>query len=90
MLIAGLICCLASIIQHLNITYSLIALLLSLLIFYCIGVIAARIIGKIQAQHIAEERAKIKAQREAEESQKIEDGMTASVIQNDENMNAAQ
>lgn len=62
MLTAGLICALFSIVKKWDITYSLVLLLFVLLIFYCIGKIAARIIAGMQAENLAQQK-----QRELEE-----------------------
>lgn len=62
MLTAGLICALFSIVKKWDVTYSLVLLLFVLLIFYCIGKIAARIIAGMQAENLAQQK-----QRELEE-----------------------
>lgn len=77
MLVAGLICSLYCIVQQRDITNSLITLLFVLLIFYCIGVIAQRIIWKQQAEFEQQQRQKKlmeeeKARLEAEEAKNAE------------------
>lgn len=53
MLTAGLVCCIMSIVQRWDVTYSLIALLIVLILFYILGQIAAQVIGKVIADHEA-------------------------------------
>ena len=50
MLLAGLVCCIMSIVQGWDVTYSLI-------LFYIIGQIAAQVVGKVVAEHEAMVRA---------------------------------
>ena len=66
MLTAGLVCCIMSIVQRWDVTYSLIALL---------GQIAAQVIGKVIADHEAmvkaeEERLRREEELAAEEAEK--------------------
>ena len=75
MLTAGLTCSLFSIIKKWDIMYSLVLLLFVLLIFYCIGKIAARIISGMQAENAAQRKKKAEEERalkEAEEKEKAE------------------
>ena len=67
MLVAGLISCLFSIVHQWDVTYSLILLFFVLIIFYCIGKIAARIISKMQAENLEQRR-----QRELEEQEALQ------------------
>lgn len=66
MLLAGLVCCIISIVQRWAVTYSMIALIIVLILFYIIGQIAAQIVGKVVAEHEAMLQAE-KEQLEAEE-----------------------
>ena len=49
MLLAGLVCCILSVVQRWPVMTSLIALVIVLLVFYIVGQIAAQIVGKVQA-----------------------------------------
>ena len=60
MLLAGLVCCIMSIVQKWEVTYSLIVLILVLIFFYIVGQIAAQIVGKVVAEH----EAMVKAEEE--------------------------
>ena len=53
MLLAGLVCCILSVVQQWPIMTSLMALVIVLVVFYMIGQIAAQVIGKVQAEHQA-------------------------------------
>ena len=53
MLLAGLVCCILSVVQGWPVINSLITLVLVLLLFYLIGQIAAQIVGKVHAEHLA-------------------------------------
>ena len=73
MLTAGLVCCIMSIVQRWDVTYSLIALLIVLILF--LGQIAAQVIGKVIADHEAmvkaeEERLRREEELAAEEAEK--------------------
>lgn len=75
MLTAGLVCCIMSIVQRWDVTYSLIALLIVLILFYILGQIAAQVIGKVIADHEAmvkaeEERLRREEELAAEEAEK--------------------
>ena len=75
MLTAGLVCCIMSIVQRWDVTYSLIALLIVLILFYSLGQIAAQVIGKVIADHEAmvkaeEERLRREEELAAEEAEK--------------------
>lgn len=70
MLLAGLVCCIMSIIQRWNVTYSLIALILVLIVFYLIGQIAAQIVGKVVAEHEAIVKAELEEKRRLEEEKR--------------------
>ena len=84
MLAAGLVCCVLCVVQRWPVLNSLITLVIVLLLFYIIGQIAAQIVGKVQAEHLAmieaekkrqeaEEQARLlKEQQEAEEREKEE------------------
>lgn len=65
MLLAGLVCCIMSIVQGWEVMYSLIALIIVLIVFYIIGQIAAQIVGKVAAEH----EAMVKAERERFEAE---------------------
>ena len=66
MLAAGLVCCVLCVVQRWPVLNSLITLVIVLLLFYIIGQIAAQIVGKVQAEHLAMIEAEKKRQ-EAEE-----------------------
>ena len=53
MLAAGLVCCVLCVVQRWPVLNSLITLVIVLLLFYIIGQIAAQIVGKVQAEHLA-------------------------------------
>ncbi len=63
MLVAGLICSIISIMNHWDVLYSLVALILVLLIFYCLGTVAEYIIRKMQEENI----------RQLEEAKRLEE-----------------
>ena len=71
MLFAGLVCCILSVVQDWPVVTSLITLVIVLLLFYLIGQIAAQIVGKVQADHLAMVEAESK-RREAEEQALLE------------------
>ena len=71
MLLAGLVCCILSVVQGWPVMTSLITLVIVLFLFYIIGQIAAQIVGKVQAEHLAMEEAERK-RLEAEEQARIE------------------
>ena len=71
MLSAGLICSIISILNKWDLMRSLVTLLIVLLIFYALGVIAARIIGTQQAKQ--RQMAREKVEKEAEERRKLEE-----------------
>ncbi len=56
MLAAGLVCCIMSIVQCWDVTYSLVALIIVLIVFYLLGQIAAQVIGKVIAEQEEMER----------------------------------
>lgn len=66
MLLAGLVCCILSVVQQWPVMTSLIALVIVLLVFYIIGQIAAQIVGKVQAEHQAMVEAERKRLEEEE------------------------
>lgn len=68
MLLAGLVCCILSVVQGWPVENSLITLVIVLLLFYLIGQIAAQIVGKVHAEHLAmveAERKRIEAEEQA-------------------------
>ena len=71
MLVAGLICCVLSIVQGWPVKYSLVALIVVLVLFYVIGQISAQIVGRVQAEHLAMIEAERK-RKEAEEEARRE------------------
>ena len=71
MLVAGLICCVLSIVQGWPVKYSLVALIVVLVLFYVIGQISAQIVGRVQAEHLAMMEAERK-RKEAEEEARRE------------------
>lgn len=74
MLLAGLICCIMSIVQKWDVTYSLCILVLVLFLFYIIGQIAAQIVGKVIAEHEAMVQAEKERKRlEEEERARLEE-----------------
>lgn len=73
MLLAGLVCCIMSIVQGWDVTYSLIALIIVLIVFYIIGQIAAQVVGKVVAEHEAMERAEEERRRLEEEARLLEE-----------------
>ena len=70
MLAAGLVCCVLCVVQRWPVLNSLITLVIVLLLFYIIGQIAAQIVGKVQAEHLAMIEAEKKRQ-EAEEQARL-------------------
>lgn len=50
-LLAGAVVCITSIIRHMDVTYSLEILLATLIIFYILGVIAQKIIEKVESSN---------------------------------------
>lgn len=60
MLTAGLICSLNSILNQWDVIYSLIALLIVLLVFYCLGAIAEYIIRQVQEKNLQDRLAEEK------------------------------
>ena len=75
MLLAGLVCCIMSIVQKWDVTYSLIVLIIVLILFYIIGQIAAQVVGKVEAQHEAMVRAEEERRRQEEEARKMEEAL---------------
>ena len=71
MLLAGLVCCIMSIIQGWDVTYSLIVLMIVLILFYIIGQIAAQVVGKVVAEHEAMVRAENERIRLEEEAKRL-------------------
>lgn len=71
MLVAGLICCVLSIVQGWPVKYSLVALIVVLVLFYVIGQVSAQIVGRVQAEHLAMMEAERK-RKEAEEEARRE------------------
>lgn len=80
MLIAGLICCMLSVIQSWPIQRSLISLSIVLFVFNLIGQIAAKIVIRVHAEHIAmieaerkrleeEKKARLEAEKKAKEEE---------------------
>ena len=49
MLLAGLVCCILSVVQRWPVMYSLVVLVIVLIIFYIIGQIVAQVVGKVVA-----------------------------------------
>ncbi len=66
MLLAGLVCCVLSVVQHWPVMMSLTVLILVLVVFYIVGQIAAQIVGKVHAEHQAMVEAERKRLEEEE------------------------
>lgn len=72
MLAAGLICSIISIMNQWDVLYSLVALILVLLIFYCIGVVAEYIIRKMKEENIRQWQEAKRQEEERLEQERLE------------------
>ena len=77
MLLAGLVCCILSVVQGWPVKMSLVALILVLLVFYIIGQIAAQIIGKVEAERrrLEEEEKRAEEERKRQEEEREQQEM---------------
>ena len=73
MLLAGLVCCIMSIVQGWPVTYSLVVLVIVLSLFYIIGQIAAQVVGKVVAEHEAMVKAEQERREAEEEARRLEE-----------------
>lgn len=82
MLIAGLICCILSVVQGWPVQHSLVTLLIVLVVFYILGQIAAQVVGRVHAEHLAmveverkrlEAEEQVRLEKEEREAQEAEE-----------------